>query len=261
MRTRSAIVWLLLSTGAASGQQALFLCPESPRVAAEAPIRVHLESGTAAVAWDDARVRLLFVLGQDTRENMERAPAGADAAGAVALAAPGQGAAAVGLELKPAVEEMDAAALRKFASAWCDGRVPESVKGKVKVRRVESCRTLVRIGEGGSAAALAETALRAEIDVRMDPTRMKAGSDLAFAVSMSGEDLEDARVFATCAATGKTQEAESREEGAGSFRITDAGRWRVEFHHLAKAEPGGDADWVLMSGTLTFEVPLAEVKP
>ena len=44
-------------------------------------------------------------------------------------------------------------------------------------------------------------------------------------------------------------------------RITAAGPWRVEFHHLVRAAPGSGADWELTSGTLTFTVVGAEVKP
>ena len=260
MNLRFAGMCVLLAAGAAAGRQGLFLTAESARVAQGAPIRVRLEQDGKAVAWDDSKVRLLFVLGTDRRENMEHAPGAADAAGLVSLASPPAGSAAVGLELRPIVEEMDAAALRKLAEKWGDEELAESVKGKGRVRHVQSCRTLVRVGDGSNAAAVAEIPQAGSIDARVDPTRAKVGTDVMFAVASGGQDLEDVKVVATCVVTGKAQEAQTREEGLVKFTMTDAGRWRVEFHRLEKAAAGDDVDWVLTSGTLTFEVP-AEGKP
>jgi len=170
----------------------------------------------------------------------------------------------VGLDLRPAVETMEADALRTFAAAKCEERLPKSVTGKVRVKKVQSCKALVRVGDDSrdSAAALAETAQGAEIAVRMDPTRTLVGSDIAFEVAVGGEEIEEVRVFATALTTGKTQEVEADEDRRAAFRITAAGPWRVEYHRLTKAAPGGDADWVLTSATLTFDVPAAkEGKP
>jgi len=255
-RTAGALSLLLVS--AAMGQQVLYLRTESPRVPQGAPVRVRLETPRGPASWD--HVRLLLVLGQDTRENMDRLPAAPDAAGVVPVPAPPPGAGAVGLDLAPVVETIEADALRAFCAARCDARLPREVTGKVRVRRVQSCKALLRVGDapGNAAAALQETAQPAEIAPRTDPTRATVGSDLAFSVSINGEDLEDARILATCIATGTTQEVESREEGTGSFRITAAGPWRVEFHRLVRAAPGEDADWVLTSATLTFDVPQAK---
>src|SRR5207253_595994 len=112
--------------------------------------------------------------------------------------APPPGAGAVGLDLAPVVETIDADKLRAFCAARCAERLPEDVSGKVRVRRVQSCKALVRVGDAPdrAMAALEETAQPAEIAVRMDPTRATVGSDVAFAVSIAGEDVEDARVFA-----------------------------------------------------------------
>jgi len=263
MNPRTACALPLLLAGAAMGQQVLFLRPQAPRLAAGAPILVRLESPDGPVPWNNDRVRLLLVLGQDTRENIDRAPEAPDAAGAVRLPAPPPGAGAVGLDLAPIIEIIDADKLRGFCVAKSDARLPETVTGKVRVRRMQSCKTLLRVGDapGHAMAALEETAQQAEIALRMDPTRATVGSDIAFGVSIAGEDVEDARVLATPIATGKTQEVMSREEGAGSFRITTAGPWRVEFHHLVRATAGSGADWILTSGTLTFDVPAPVPEP
>ena len=224
-------------------------------VPAGAPLMVHLESAKGPAPWES--IGLILVQGQDTRENMDQLPGAPDAAGAVQLPALPPGAGAVGLDLRPAVETLDAGALRAFTIAKCARQLPEDVTGKVRVRRLQSCKALVRVGDapGNAAAALNETSQRAEIATRMDPTRATIGSDIAFAISIDGTDVEDERVIATCIATGREQEVESREGGAGSFRITAAGPWRVEFHRLERAGAGSDADWVLTSATLTFDVP------
>ncbi len=261
MKPPVAAMLLFATASAAWGQERVFLRADAARVPAGGPVRVHLESAQGPAAWDNDRVRLLFVLGRDTRENMDRAPAAPGAAGGVALPAPAPGSCAVGLDFKPTVEVMDADALRAFALARCDERLPRSVTGKVRVLRTQSCKALLRVGDApGSAAALAETAQGAEIDVRMDPTRALIGSDVAFEVSVGGKEIEEYRAFATALATGKTQEIEADDDQPGRFRITESGPWRVEFHRLTKVADGGDADWALVSATLTFEVP-AEQRP
>ena len=251
--TRRALLAMLALTGPALGQQILFLqagpAPDS--------IRVHLESAGKPAPWDDARVRTLFILGNDTRENRDRG--GADAAGVVLLPAPPPGAAAVGLDLKPAIEEIDADGLRAFVKDHCEERLPASVKGRVKVLRVQSCKAILRSGDGGSAPAAAETTQQAEIALRMDPTRAKVGSDIAFSISIGGEDVEEVRITATSESTGKIQTIESRKEGSGLIHVAATGLWRVEFHRLAPAPAGSGADWSLTSATLVFQVP--EPKP
>ena len=226
MANRLACALCLLLAPAALGQRTLFLRPESPRLPAGAALMVHLESAKGPAPWE--RIGLILVQGQDTRENMDQLPGAPDAAGAVQLPALPPGAGAVGLDLRPAVETLDAGALRAFTIAKCARQLPEDVTGKVRVRRLQSCKALVRVGDapGNAAAALNETSQRAEIATRMDPTRATIGSDIAFAISIDGTDVEDERVIATCIATGREQEVESREGGAGSFRITAAGLWR-----------------------------------
>jgi hypothetical protein len=155
----------------------------------------------------------------------------------------------IGLDLKPETAEIDAAELRKLSKARCAQELPEGVEGKVRLTRVRSFKALVRVGDGPGGPIFAETGQQAEITPLMDPTRAKVGSDIALEAAVAGTELEDARIFATCAGTGETQEF--RPEEHGHIRVTAPGLWRVEFHHL---ERGGEG-WTLTSATLTFEVP------
>jgi hypothetical protein len=242
----------------ASGQQTFFLRPEVFRT--PGPVAVHLEADGKPVPWDDSRVRWLFIRGQGTQENRDQAPSPPDqAAGSVALPGPPPGAATAGVDLIPRIEEIDAAALREFAASHCEDRLPADVQGKVRVNRVQSCKTILRVGEAPWAheAATSETLQAAEIVIQMDPTTAKVGSDALIVTSVGGEDVEDQRVLVTEVATGTTGEIHTKEEGRGVLHFAGPGLYQLEFHHLAKAVAGSSADWTLTTATLTFEVPQA----
>lgn len=259
-RTWAVAGGVVALAAAARGQAVLVLRPAAFHVAAGRPVEVHLETGGKPVAWDDSRVRWMFVRGEGTQENMDAAPAAPPGVGVretVSLPAPPAGAAAMGIDFRPVVETIDAEQLRGFAKSKCDGELPVTAKGPLRVARVQSCKTLLRVGEGGgSYAALSEGTQQAEIVTFMDPTRALVGGDIAIVTSVSGHDLEDARVLATSVATGKTQEVRTGDGGAGHIHIDAAGEWRVEFHHLERGKEGSGAEWALVSATLTFEVPV-----
>jgi hypothetical protein len=262
MKALGLLVMLLLAPGA-GGQETLFLRPAEFLPAAGAPVLVHLEgseAGGKALPWDDSKVRWLFIRGQGTQENRDGAPGGPDATGAVALPGPPAGAAAAGVDFKPAVEEMDAAALRAFAAARCEEGLPKDIDGKVRVERRQSCKTLLRVGDEprASEAAIAEGAQGAEIVTQMDPTRAAVGSDVLIEATIGGAEVEEARVIATCLATGKSQDVRIDDEHRGLIHIDASGAWRLEFHHLERAKEASGADWVLTSATLTFDVPEAK---
>lgn len=256
MRCDRFVLALLALPAATLGQQTFFVQPEAARLAPGAALRVRLESGGKAAPWDG--VRWIYVRVGDAQENLDVPPNAPDAGGLVTLPCPGSGPTVVGVDLRPVVEEMDAAALRAFAAAKCDGALPVDVAGKVRVRHIRSCKALLRVGDGPGAAAIAKSSQGAEIAVWMDPTRAPVGSDVAFAVVIAGAELGDARVVATPGA-GRVQDVRSKTKSPGHFTITTAGPWRVESHHLARADPGSGADWILTSATLTFTVP--EGKP
>jgi hypothetical protein len=190
---------------------------------------------------------------------MERVPMDPKAPGGILLPPQRPGMYFVGLDLSPRVEEVEAASLAAFAKARSDDEAFEGpAAGRVRVRRSESFKTLVRVGDkgqefAGAAVAIGEGMQAAEIRPLMDPTALLLPSDLAITVSLKGRELEETRVLVTCLATGKTREVEIEEE-TGHFRLTEPGRWRLEFHHLV-ASPDKDADYNLTSATLTFEVP------
>jgi hypothetical protein len=97
--------------------------------------------------------------------------------------------------------------------------------------------------------------LRAELRSLFDPTVAKPGSDWAVRIYIEGAKKSDGLVQATSLADGKIQSAITDESGAARFHLGAAGVWRVEFHDAQPLENDPQADWVLRSGTLTFEVP------
>src|SRR5262249_49096042 len=80
----------LLVGASAQGQEALYLRPESFRIDAGAPLKVRLETAKATQAWDNSRVRWLFVRGGGAQENMDAA-AGVARQGAAGATRPGWG--------------------------------------------------------------------------------------------------------------------------------------------------------------------------
>lgn len=247
---------------AAAAQTARSLEPEAHTVAPGSTIRLQLRTADTKAApetFDQDRVAWFFLRGDGTQENMERVPMDPKAPGTILLPQQRPGMYIVGMDLKPRVEEVDAASLAAFAKARSDDEAFEGPEaGKVRLRRSESFKTLIRVGDknqefAGAAVAIGEGMQAAEIRLLMDPTALVLPSDLGIGVSLKGRELEETRVLVTCLATGKTREVEVEEE-TGHFRLTEPGRWRLEFHHLVPSHDDG-ADYDLTSATLTFEVP------
>ncbi len=251
--------WLALGALAVAApgyaQDSVFLRPVSFHIAVGDPVAIHLESVAGPIAWSDPAVSWLYLRGQGTQKNMDRAPAAPDAAGDVLLPAPPAGAAAAGVDLRPTTQTFDAAVLRAFAASHGLESFPKDAKGPQRVERRQSCRTLLRCGNEPASqyAAISKAGQAAEIVTQMDPTRALVGSDLAVATNVGGEGVA-ARILATPLATGKTTEFRTNDKGRGSVRVSAAGLWRLEFHRLERG-PSGGPDWILTSATLTFEVP------
>jgi hypothetical protein len=242
------------------------LVPDSYRVAVGAPVNLALQSAAtgAPLTWDDARISWSLARVMGTQENSDRAPRADPDGKPGSVRIKTDGAAVVGVDFKPRVITMDAAALRKFAHDKGDSEVPDSAQGAQNVRLVESAKTIIRAGkaEDGQSVNISEkTAQLVEIKTMFDPSGVGIGSDIPVSVSAPGGKVKKPRVFATHIASGEVQEVHASENGVVSFRLSRAGAWRVEVYHLAAAaktekevpDEGPRPDWVLSSATLTFE--------
>jgi hypothetical protein len=253
MRGTLCLAALFLFAAIASAQRTLFLVPESDRIAPGAALRVRLESDAKPAPWPETC--WVYVRAGDTQENLDSPPA-ADSSNLVTLPCSGTGPSAVGVDFRPVVERIDADTLRAFTKSHCEDPLPVDITGELRLRRIQSCKAIVRIGDGPGTAAISETSQAADISLRIDPARLKLGSDLALSISLRGTDLEDARITAT-PPSGKPVTLHSEDEGAARIPITAPGLWRIEFHRLTKSTDP-DADWDLTTGTLTFTIPGAK---
>ncbi|MCP5111763.1 MAG: DUF4198 domain-containing protein, partial [bacterium] len=170
-----------------------------------------------------------------------------------------------GLDKKPAIEQVQGRELLAFLGARTAFKTARGESRAVnprriyRVRRFESAKVLVRVpGPGGeaphSATAQSKTGQLVEIRPLADPTSIAVGSDLPIRVYAGGEKRSGAMVLATNVSTGKSQKLTTDPVGAADFNVNASGLWRVEFHHAQKLEQDPDADWLIYSATLSFEV-------
>jgi hypothetical protein len=248
-----------------------YLTPETFEPDTGQMLTLRVNAGTPLTAevapWPGDQLNWFFVRGGGTQQNRPNIPATARDANAAEFQIAQPGVSVIGLNLKPVVVEMSGDDLKAFllknvAGAERDARVAAlSGKATVRVRRIESATALVRAPEPAgqerapSAIAMSKLGLPGELRSLMDPTVCKPGSDWAVRIYIEGSKKSGGRVQATSLADGKTQSAITDQSGAARFHIGAGGTWRVEFHDAETQENDPQADWVLRSGTLTFEVP------
>jgi len=265
-RTGSLLIalagWL---TATALAQNALFVMPDQFSLAEGATARVRALAGQPAAAaprpWPE--VRWLFSRSPGVQENLEdtKAAPGEDFLGVPTGRA---GVTVIGLDLPPTTLALSSEEWSAFVAEHVL-TVPEarSVAGDgrgVRIRQIASAKTLIRIraddGPGvSSAEAMSKAGLKAEIRPGADPTRLRVGSDLPLVV-YADNIKRKARVTATALSGEAAQTVDIGAGGMAVIRITHTGIWRIAFHFLESAPPGEpQADYVVYSGTLTFEVP------
>ena len=132
----------------------------------------------------------------------------------------------------------------------------------VRVRRIESTKTLVRVlgAEGflpNSAVAQSKTAQAVEIRPLADPTSVPVKGDLPLRIYVPNPDKAGTKVIARHPSSGRSQTFLTDRMGTGFFTISTVGLWTVEAHH-ARRTGGQDADWELFTATLSFEVPAGD---
>lgn len=261
----------------AAAQDVAYLSPDAYAAAPGAKVAVHVERAAGAepvrVAWPEDRAGWMFISADGDQENRHGVKADAPGGDSVSVMAPNGGAEVAGLDLAAAVSSVDAGGFADFRAKFvaarkaADPAAAPSVAptggrvGTVRVRRYESLNTIVRVNADGqeprpSQIVTAKTGQKASIRPVMDPTGLRAGSDVPFRVYTDGRAVGGGILTATNAATGRTQTVTGDSAGICQIHIDSTGLWRLQFHQ-AVPSPDSDADWNLYSATLTFEVTRA----
>ncbi len=256
------LVWSL----SAQAQDAPTLIPAKYKVGVGESVSLSLKGTVTggAIAWDDARISWTLLRIAGTQENSDLAPRSDEKGPPGSVKINTDGAAVIGVDWKPLVVTIDAAVLRKFAKDHADAELPETAKGDLAVRLVESAKTVVRTSgaeQERSANVTEKTGQLVEIRPLFDPSGIAVGSDIPVVTYAGGGRAKNARVIATHIASGEKQEVRTNSSAIGTFKLDKAGEWRVEFHQLTAAKDAPDgAQWVVSSATLTFETAAKPAK-
>jgi hypothetical protein len=271
-----AIAWCLL--GAPAFAQAVSYLRVEPRAGGEPRIslvEIDAATGDRADLGDPLdHAAWLYGLGEHASHNYTALmPQDAGTFGASDLLADSQ-AVLFGLERHERVVEMEAAVFALLAERagfeWApggdaagdaddngdDGGEPDAVR----VRRIEASKAIVRAtrqpeGVQHSTIVTAKRGERAEIRALFDPTMLQPESILPVRVYTEGDGAKGATVIATHVETGAEQRVVADDKAIAILTLDRAGAWRVEFHTVTEAPPGdAEADWVVYSATLSFEV-------
>lgn len=254
---------------AAANLPVVYLAPSTFSATSAGDIELRAESGpptaTQTIPWPEEELGWFFVRGGGRQENRPTL-APVERGGPVASVPITQpGVTVLAFDTKPVVVAVPADELKAFfrenvAGAAGDPTGQALAPGTiVRVRRCQSATTLVRLRQPGaaptpSATAMSKRGQQAEIRLLVDPTMPIVGGDLPVKIYVRGTKRAGVLVQATCLTTGKTMRKTTNPSGVTHFRITDPGVWRIQFHD-ARPAAEGEADWVLYSSTLTFEVP------
>ncbi len=247
-----------------------FLSPSAYRIDANQPLRVSLAQGAAEnatpVAWPRQSAGWLFARGGGIQRNLHGVETVDSEGLLVELRDARPGALVLGYDPQPRVVEIAPGDLDAWAAdhtlAMPAGIRPLKPSARLRVRRVESARTVVRVGEvetetAGASYATSKTGQAVEIRPLFDPTRLRPGGELAVRAYVGGSGLGGVNIRATNVTSGSTQDVQADRSGIAAIRIDGQGVWRLEFHAATPAAEGGDV--TLYSGTLSFEVTLQGV--
>lgn len=265
--------WLACAAGPAACADvplSRFLVPASHQAAVGERVALRVQTpgadgALAAAAWPGAEVKWFFVRVAGTQQNFDTLAADAPGGETVGLAVERAGVTMIGLDLRPRVETLTGAEFEAFlaakvaAEALPAGRARAAPDAPVRVRRSESMKSLMRVrNERGDAppaqVAQSKAGQAAELRLMLDPTVGRVGSDVAVRAYVAGDKRPAARVFVQREGDAKGTEFVTDPTGSGHFRVTEAGRWRVEFSHAAPLKDDPEAEWAIHTATLTFEV-------
>lgn len=264
---------VLLTAAAAVGQQARFAEASDAEVGLGDAVSLSLVDADGARLWSEHRAEYFLARTAWSQENRDAVPVAERSGGLeAAWVADEPGVLLLGVDLAPVDETVSAGSFASFLErvlpatrrGALDGLLrTDDVEGAVVVRRVESCKALVRV-EGGDAEpvsiATSKTGQVVEIRPLMDPTAIVPGSDLAVRVYSRVPGPADGLVIATNVTTGEIVRAPTNGTSLVVVPIGGAGRWRLEFHAVepleaaAGTEGDGAAEWAVHTATLTFDV-------
>lgn len=271
MQRRNIIAAVLAaSAGCAAAQEARFLEPASAAVSLGDRVGISVFEGAARRAWPGERIAHFLARTawtQDNRDTLEAEPAPAgDLTTSAAWTADRPGVLLLGLDLEPAVETVGAEAFGRFVARALPAERREAIAsalpegGEVSVRRVESAKSLVRVSADGAepvSIANSKTGQAVEIRPLLDPTILTPGGDLPIKIYAVIPGPAGGVVIATNTTTGESFPVALADDASANLNIPSAGRWRLEFHAVAPDDTG-EADWLVHTATLTFEVRTGE---
>lgn len=226
------------------------------------PLNVEYLDGvnTVEAPWP-ATIGWFFVRSPGFQENRSQDDAPRAAAGerSVSITPEHPGITIVGLDLPPRTVEWPADQLPPVPGVARPATdVPAS--GAVRVHLVESAKTIFHVGRDASeSVATSKTGQAVEIRPLMDPTTTPVGADILLRVYIGGDAVKNASITATNTGAAQTQEIVLSPTGAGFFRVSAPGLWRLGFTQARPLEGNPDAKWTIYSATLTFETPGAPI--
>ena len=259
---RHLLVLLFLVGGRALEAQSLAYFEPGRRVADGLELGYAREhAGTRSPGlWPTSAAGWIFLRESGTQSNFEAGTPRAEDARAWTLTLAGDGAALVGWDLPPRVEETSVGALRAFLGErggaqalpllGPDGRRANEL---VRLTRLESLALHVP-GRSADGTVLSKSGQRMELRALLDPSTSAAGSDLVFKLYLPPGGDQGVFCRAQQLATGTTMELTRLADGVVRARLETAGPWRLEAHRLRRLE--GELE--LASTTLVFELPAAK---
>lgn len=275
IRTLAAATTLAAAVGA-SAAVAIIPGAWSAAPGADVPVRFEQRAadGYRPSAWPTG-IEWMFIRGGGRHWNLHE-PQATDGEGrAITVAA--AGATMVGAQLAPRVEIVEVAKLAELlvregaataegASAAAEKLLREAGAGDalaVRVKLVECAQAVIRAADGrteriSSPVALAKAGLEAEIRLLMDPTALVTPTDLGVRLYAGYKSCENQRVRATNLTTGATAEAVTDEGGIADLRLDERGAWRIEFARAQAAPDDADADIIIWTCSLGFEMTRAK---
>lgn len=264
---------VVLMATAAMGQQARFAEPAAAEVARGEAVSLSLVDADGAQSWTEHGAEYFLARTAWSQDNRDAVPVAPLSRGLEATWVAGEpGVLLLGVDLAARDETVSTGSFVSFVERVLPASrrgalggllATDDPEGMVVVRRVESCKALVRVEEGDDAPvsiATSKTGQVVEIRPLMDPTAIVPGSDLAVRVYSRVPGPADGLVIATNVTTGETVRAPTNATSLAVIPIGEAGRWRLEFHAVEPAEAGADTDeegtaeWTVHTATLTFDV-------
>ena len=264
---RLAILCVLAAAGAATGASAheFWVEPSAHALEQGGRIGVRLCIGDGYEGWSQARnpARIAsFVASGPAGLQPVVGLDGADPAGALRLAAPGDY--VIAYRSDRAFTEMPAVEFDAYLRDQGLDRVIAERQAGASGRRVREAysrhaKALVRVGKPAGVPADRAMQLPLELIADTDSSARTSDGRRRFRLLHQGKPLAGALVAAVRPGTpDEPIVARTGPDGRVEFRLQPAGRWRIATVHMIRAPRGVAADWESLWASLTFELPAAE---